>query len=152
MGTPGRSGSWWCRQTPRCCRRRGWAGAVLLGLIVEAVAPAGAVDPAPVIVHVSVPPRVRAGEASEIRLAYRAPEGNVVAVLEAFEDLDGPPDARATREREVGVVARAFGRERGELILPFAFATPGWKRVTLTLVTDARALSDPAVVELEIQP
>jgi hypothetical protein len=127
--------------------------AVLLGLaILGAAAPAGAVDPLPVIVQVSVPPRVRAGEASAIRLAYRAPAANVVAVLEAFEDLDGPVGDRATREREVGVVARAFGREQGELLVALTFATAGRKRVTLTLVTDARDQSDPAVVELEVLP
>jgi hypothetical protein len=106
----------------------------------------------PVIVQVSVPPRVRAGEASTIRLAYRAPAANVVAVLQALEDLDGPIGGRATREREVGVVARAFGREQGELLVALTFVTAGWKRVTLTLVTDERERSDPAVVELEVLP
>jgi len=125
---------------------------VLLCLIVGAVAPAGAVDPVPVILQVSVPPRVRAGEASALRLAYRAPAANVVAVRQVLEDLDGPLGARATREREVGVVARAFGREQGELLLPLTFVTAGWKRVTLTLVTDERERSDPAVVELEVLP
>lgn len=130
--------------------RARWLAATLLTL--AAAGPAAALDPLPVILQVAMPPRVRAGEVSEIRLTYRAPEANVVAVLQALEDLDGPLGARATREREVGVVARAFGRERGELILPLAFATAGWKRVTLTLVTDERALSDPAVVELEVLP
>lgn len=132
--------------------RSGRAAALLSLAIVGAAVPASAVDPVPVILQVSVPPRVRAGEASAIRLAYRAPAANVVAVLQALEDLDGPLGARATREREVGVVARAFGRESGELLLPLTFVTAGWKRVTLTLVTDERERSDPAVVELEVQP
>ena len=50
------------------------------------------------------------------------------------------------------MVARAFGREEGELLLPLTFVTAGWKRVTLTLVTDERERSDPAVVELEVLP
>ena len=75
-------------------------------------------------------------------------KANVVAVLEAAEDLDGPPTGRAMREREVSVVARAYGYRRGEFSWPLAFATPGWKRVTLTLVTDERELSDPVTVEL----
>ncbi len=134
-------------------RRPGWLATALLGLaFVGPAGPAAALDPLPVIVQVSVPPRVRAGEASAIRLAYRAPAANVVAVLQALEDLDGPLGDRATREQEVGVVARAFGREQGELLLPLTFATAGWKRVTLTLVTDERERSDPAVVELEVLP
>jgi hypothetical protein len=76
----------------------------------------------------------------------------MVAVHEAAEDLDGPPTARAMREREVSVVARTYGYRRGELAWPLVFATPGWKRVTLTLVTDERELSDSVTIELEVAP
>jgi hypothetical protein len=76
----------------------------------------------------------------------------VAAVLEATEDLDGPATGRSMREREVSVVARVYGYRRGELVWPLAFATPGWKRVTLTLVTEERELSDAVTVELEVTP
>jgi hypothetical protein len=124
----------------------------VLALILAAAGPAEPADPLPRIVQMTAPPRLRVGEASEVRLVFRAAGANVVAVLEAFEDLDGPLAARATGEREIGVVARAFGREDGELTVPVSFGTPGRKRVTLTLVTDERELSDPAVVELEVVP
>ncbi len=126
--------------------------AVLI-LVTAAAAGQGRGEEAlPVIVTVVVSPRLRVGEPGEVRIAYRAPQANIVAVLQALDDLDGPSARLASREREVGVVARAFGYETGELVLPLAFATLGWKRVTLTLVTDERELSDPAVVELEVLP
>jgi hypothetical protein len=86
------------------------------------------------------------------RVTNPAPGANVVAVLEAAEDLDGPLTGRAMREREVRVVTRAYGHQRGELVWPLAFVTAGWKRVTLTLVTDEGELSDPVAVELEVAP
>jgi hypothetical protein len=106
----------------------------------------------PWIVRIDPPARLGVGQSVELRVSYRAPRANVVAVLEATEDLDGPATARTTREREVSVVARAYGYRRGELVWPVAFATSGWKRVTLTLVTDERELSDPVTVELEVTP
>lgn len=106
----------------------------------------------PVIVHVAAPLRVQVGVQGEIRLTYRARRANVVAVVRAIEDLDGPLAPRSTSEREFGVVARAFGHEAGELTVPVSFVTPGWKRVTLTLVTDERELSEGAVVEVEAVP
>jgi hypothetical protein len=72
--------------------------------------------------------------------------------MEEIEDLDGPPAARATRQREHGVVARAFGHESGRLVLPLSFATPGFKRVRLALVTDERQTGDPVSVEVEVVP
>jgi hypothetical protein len=125
----------------------------ILGLLAWA-AIAGAADPAslPWIERIDPPLRLRVGQTVELRVAYRAPGENVVAVLETAEDLDGPPTARSMREREVSVVARAYGYSRGELVWPLAFATPGRKRVTLTLVTDERGLSDPVTVELEVAP
>ena len=125
----------------------------LLGLLAVAAVAFGG-DPAslPWIERIDPLARLRAGHTGELRVTYRAPRQNVVAVLETAEDLDGPATARSMREREVNVVARAFGRPRGELVWPLAFATPGWKRVTLILVTDERQLSDPVTVELEVAP
>ena len=81
---------------------------------------------------------------------YRARRANVVAVIQVVEDLDGA--RRATRQRELGVVAAAFGREAGDLLVPLDFVTPGRKRVVLTLVTDEREESEPASVELLVVP
>jgi hypothetical protein len=106
----------------------------------------------PEIVDVVAPARLPVGVQGEIRLTYRARHANIVAVVRAIEDLGGPVGTRATSEREFGVVARAFGYEAGELTIPLSFATPGWKRVTLTLVTDGRELSEAAVVEVEAIP
>lgn len=106
----------------------------------------------PLIVDVAAPPRLRVGEVGEVRLAYRAPRANVVAVVQVLEDVDGPALARSSRVRELGVVARAYGYETGELVVPVAFGMPGLKRLTLTLVTDERERSDPAVVELDVLP
>lgn len=103
----------------------------------------------PVIVSVAAPARLRVGVAGEVRLAYRAPRANIVAVVLTVEDLDGGVAGRSTRQRELGVVARAFGLEAGELAVPLSFTTPGWKRVSLTLVTDERELGDPVEVDVE---
>jgi hypothetical protein len=124
----------------------------LAGLGLGVAAAGSGEQDLPWIVRIEPPGRGRGGQAAELRVTYRAPGANVVAVLEAAEDLDGPPTARAMREREVSVVARAYGYRRGELSWALAFATPGWKRVTLILVTDERELSDPVTVELEVAP
>jgi hypothetical protein len=126
--------------------------ALLLGLAVAAAA--GERD-LPVIVDVAVPPRLHAGVPAEIWLAYRAPLANVVAIVEVVDHIDGPDGptlVRASRQRELSVVGRAFGYEAGELRVPLAFASTGRKRITLTLVTDERDESDPAVVELDVVP
>ena len=112
----------------------------------------GAEPGLPVIVGVAAPRQLRVGASGSVRLTYRAPRGNVVAVVQEVEDLDGPPARRATRQREFGVVARAFGRETGELTVPISFGTPGWKLVRLTLVTDERETSDSASIEVEAVP
>ena len=125
---------------------------VLLALAPPAVAEERSDRDLPEIVDVAAPSRLRVGDVSEVRLRYRAPRANVVAIVQATEDADGPAVARSTSEREVGVVARAFGFESGELRLPLAFSTPGLKRVTLTLVTDERERSETAVVEIEVEP
>jgi hypothetical protein len=125
-------------------------GAVAL-LVLASVALADEAE-LPVIVDVAVPPRVRVGQVTAVRLAYRAPLANVATVVEAVEDLDGPAASRSTRERAIGVTARAYGYETGDLVLSLAFATPGLKRVTLTLVTDQGESSEAAVVEVEVLP
>ena len=50
------------------------------------------------------------------------------------------------------MVAAAFGREEGDLVLPLAFETPGRKRLVFTLVTDEREQSDPASIEVDVAP
>jgi hypothetical protein len=132
--------------------RRWLAG---LGLVLAAGAGAAAdqgLGDLPEILDVRAPRQLPVGVQGEIRLVYRARQANVVAVVQATEDLDGPAAPRSTRQREFGVVARAFGREEGELVVPVAFVTPGWKRVVLTLVTDERDESEPAIVEVEATP
>jgi hypothetical protein len=113
---------------------------------------AGGADEAdrPEILNVAVPGRLAAGRAGEARITYRARRANVVAVIQAVDDLDGP--RRRTAQREVGVVAAAFGREAGDLVLPLAFATPGRKRVVFTLLTDEREESDPVIIYVEVAP
>ena len=129
---------------------------MLAGVLLALAGPGGTEERSdrdrPVILDVAAPPRLRVGAVSELRLVYRAPLANVVAVVEAIDDLDGPAVGRSTRERQWSVVARAFGFEAGELTVPLAFATPGWKRVSLRLLTDERESSESAVVEVEVVP
>jgi hypothetical protein len=131
--------------------RRRALGALLLalGLALPATGRAAG-DDLPEILHVAVPAHLVALRAAELRLTYRAPRANVVALIQVVEDLDGAQ--RATRQRELSVVARAFGFEAGELVVPVAFATAGRKRIVLTLVTDERAESDPVAVEVDVEP
>jgi hypothetical protein len=115
--------------------------------------PAGAsedLDRVPWIVAVVAPRGLRVGQAGEVRITFRAPDANVVAVLLELEDLDGPDVQRASRARAVGVVAQAFGRETGELAVAVSFTTPGAKRISLRLVTDRQAAGDPASAEIEV--
>ena len=123
-----------------------WLAAALL---VGVAAGADEAD-RPEILHVTAPDRLAVDQPGQARVAYRARRANVVAVVQVVEDLDGP--RRTTRQRELGVVAAAFGREAGDLLMPIAFATPGRKRVVLTLVTDEREESEPASVEIEVVP
>jgi hypothetical protein len=95
---------------------------------------------------------MRIGAPADVRLSFRAPRGDVVAVIQEIDELDDAGIPRATRMREVGMVAQAFGREAGELILPVSFTVPGRKRLTFTLVTDQRETSDPESVEVEAVP
>ena len=73
-----------------------------------------------------------------------------MAVILAVEDLDGA--RRVTSQREIGVVAAAFGRETGDLVVPVTFATPGRKRIAVTLVTDEREESEPATIDVDVAP
>jgi hypothetical protein len=125
-----------------------WACLVALLLIGG---PVGAVeaDP-PEILNVAIPRRLVAGQAGEARITYRARRANVVAVIQVVEDLDGA--RRVTSQREISVVAAAFGREEGDIALALAFATPGRKRLVFTLLTDEREQSDPARVEVDVAP
>src|SRR5262245_37276066 len=104
----------------------------------------------PEIVHVAVVGRLAVGRAGQARIRYRARQANVAAVVQEVEDLDGA--RRVTSQREIDVIAAAFGREQGELVLPLAFATPGRKRVAFTLLTDERNESDPVSVDVDVGP
>jgi hypothetical protein len=122
-----------------------WLAATLLG--GEARAAEGE---RPVIVNVVVSAHLVANRAAQARVTYRAAQGNVARVIVVVEDLDG--SRRETSQREISVVAAAFGREEGELTLPLGFATPGRRLVTFTLLTDEREESDPASVEIDVGP
>jgi hypothetical protein len=132
--------------------RRALALALTVGWLVPALASAGwaRADAAdrPEILDVAIPGRQAVGRQGEARLTYRARRANVVAVVQVVEDLDGA--RRSSRQRELGVLAAAYGREAGELTVPLAFDTPGRKRVVLTLVTDEREESEPASLEIEV--
>ena len=71
-------------------------------------------------------------------------------MIQIIEDLDGP--RRVTSQREVSVVAAAFGFEEGDLLLPIEFATPGRKRVVFSLLTDERQESDRERMYIEVAP
>lgn len=104
----------------------------------------------PEILNVAVPAHLAADRGASALITFRAPRANIVAVTRVVEDLDGA--RRTTSQRELGMVAAAFGREAGDLVVPLAFATPGRKRLVFTLVTDEREESDPASVEVEVAP
>jgi hypothetical protein len=131
--------------------RRRIPGSVLLAALLLVGGAVGAVQAdRPEILNVAIPGRLVAGQAGSARITYRARRANVVAVIQVVEDLDGA--RRVTSEREINVVAAAFGREEGDLVVPLAFATPGRKRVVLTLLTDEREDSDPASVDVDVAP
>ena len=131
-------------------RRRLPASAWLAALsLVGALAGAAEVD-RPEILHVAAPGRLVVGHRGEARVTYRARQANVVAVILTVEDLDGA--RRVTSQRELSVIAAAFGREAGDLVVPLAFATPGWKRVAFTILTDEREESEPATLDVEVTP
>ena len=104
----------------------------------------------PEILNVAVVGRLAVGRAAQARVMYRARQANVSAVIQVVEDLDGA--RRVTSQREIDVIAAAFGREEGELVLPLVFATPGRKRLSFTLLTDERSASDPVSVDVDVAP
>jgi hypothetical protein len=125
------------------------AAACLAALLL--VGPSGAQDAdRPEILNVAFPERLTAGQSATVRITFRAPRGNVVAVIQILEDLDGP--RRVTSQRQVSVVASAFGFEEGDLLLPIEFATPGRKRVVFSLLTDEREESDRERMYIEVAP
>jgi hypothetical protein len=131
-------------------RRRPPAWAYLTALLlVGGAATPGEAD-RPEILSIAVPAHLAADRAAAARITFRARRANVVAVMRVVEDLDGA--RRMTSQRELGMVAAAFGREEGDLLVPLAFATPGRKRVVFTLLTDEREESDAASVEVEVAP
>jgi hypothetical protein len=104
----------------------------------------------PEILSLVAPDRLGIGRIAEVRVVYRARRANVVAVIQVVEDLDGA--RRSTRQREIGVIAAAFGHEAGDLLVPVDFVTFGRKRVVLTLVTDEREESEPESIEILVVP
>jgi hypothetical protein len=123
--------------------------AALASLLAPGASSAAESD-VPEILNVTIPGRVTANHPDSARLMFRAPRGNVVAVILVLEDLDGP--RRVTSQREVSVVAAAFGREEGELVVPLVFPTPGRKRLVFSLRTDEREDSDRESVEVDVAP
>ena len=122
-----------------------------LAVLLAVGPPARAVEAdRPEILNVAVPGRLVAGQAGTARITFRARRANVVTVIQVLEDLDGA--RRVTSEREVSVVAAAFGREEGDIVLTLVFASPGRKRMVFTLRTDEREQSDPARIEVDVAP
>ena len=131
-------------------RRRLPASALLAALLLLGGAVAADEADRPEILNVTIPGGLVAGRTGAARVTYRARQANIVAVVLVVEDLDCA--RRVTSQREISVVAAAFGREEGDLVVPLAFATPGRKRVVFTLLTDEREESDPASVEVDVAP
>jgi hypothetical protein len=138
-------------------RRPAWAGLAAVLLLVGATARADEADrpeiddaDRPEILNVAAVGRMAVGRAGQARITYHARQANVSAVVQEMEDMDGA--RRVTSQREIDVVAAAFGREQGELVLPLTFAAPGRKRVTFTLLTDERNESDPVSIEVDVAP
>lgn len=124
---------------------------IALAVLLAVGPPAGAVEAdRPEILNVAVPGRLVAGQAGTARITFRARRANVVTVIQVLEDLDGA--RRVTSQREVSVVAAAFGREEGDVVLTLVFASPGRKRLVFTLRTDESEQSDPARIEVDVAP
>ena len=126
--------------------------ACAVGLVALLVVGASGADgpTRPEILNVEFLGRLTAGQSATARITFRAPQANVVAVIQILEDLDGP--RRVTSQRQVSVVAAAFGFEEGDLLMPIEFATPGRKRVVLSLLTDEREESDRERLYIEVEP
>src|SRR5262245_40496004 len=79
------------------------------------IAAAGAAEAdRPEILHVAVPMGIVAGHSAQARLTYHAPRSNIVAVIQIVEDLEGA--RHVATQREIEVIAAAFGREKGDLL------------------------------------
>ena len=102
------------------------------------------------IVTVVAPARLVVGRTATFTVVFRAPAGNVVAVVQTTEDVDGSRLRLASRQRRVGVIAQAFGREEGQLPIPVSFDGAGRKRLTFVLVTDDGDESDPWTLEEDV--
>jgi hypothetical protein len=130
--------------------RRAPAAACLVATLLVGLAAADDEADRPEILSLVISDRLAVGRPADVRVVYRARRANVVAVIQVVEDLDGA--RRSTRQRELGVVTAAFGREAGDLLVPIDFATPGRKRVVVTLVTNEREESAPASIEFQVAP
>ena len=104
----------------------------------------------PEILNVTFLGRLTVSQPATVQVTFRAPGANVVAVIQILEDLDG--SRRTTSQRQVSVVAAAFGFEEGDLLLPIEFATPGRKRLVLSLLTDEREESDRERLYIDVEP
>ena len=137
--------------TRGACRARRTLGLLaLLALLSVAGRVAGEEAQPPLIVTVIPPPRLVVGASLDFVVVFRAPGGNVVAIVETVEDLDGPLLRRTTRQRRIGVIGRAFGREAGQLPVSVSFGGAGPKRLTFVLVTDDGDESDPWSLEADV--
>jgi len=137
--------------TRGACRARRTLGLLaLLALLSVAGRVAGEEAQPPLIVTVIPPPRLVVGTSLDFVVVFRAPGANVVAIVETVEDLDGPLLRRTTRQRRIGVIGRAFGREAGQLPVSVSFGGAGPKRLTFVLVTDDGDESDPWSLEADV--
>jgi hypothetical protein len=131
-------------------RVRAVAAAACLAALVVVGGAAAEEATRPEILNVTFLGRLTASQPATVQVTFRAPGANVVAVIQILEDLDG--SRRTTSQRQVSVVAAAFGFEEGDLLLPIEFATPGRKRLVLSLLTDEREESDRERLYIDVDP
>jgi hypothetical protein len=103
-----------------------------------------------VILTVVAPARLVVGRTATFTVVFRAPAANVVAVVQTTEDVDGSRLRLTSRQRRVGVIAQAFGREDGQLPITVSFDHAGRTRLTFVLVTDDGDESDPWSLEGDV--
>ncbi len=131
-------------------RVRAAAAAACLAALLVAGGTGAEEGTRPEIVNVTFLGRLTASQPATVQLTFRAPGANVVAVIQIVEDLDG--SRRTTSQRQVSVVAAAFGFEQGDLLLTIEFATPGRKRLVLSLLTDEREESERERLYIDVEP
>jgi hypothetical protein len=131
-------------------RVRAVAAAACLAALVVVGGAAAEEATRPEILNVTFLGRLTVSQPATVQVTFRAPGANVVAVIQILEDLDG--SRRTTSQRQVSVVAAAFGFEEGDLLLPIEFATPGRKRLVLSLLTDEREESDRERLYIDVDP